>query len=505
MNKEKLIKNTTSNVFFRIMVMALGIITAPIVVKAVGKEEFGFILLAGTITGYFSLLGFGLPGAIVKYVSEYMAKKDNLNLTRVINSTLFVFVVVGVFISIFIILSINLGALSLFNITPDKINSAKNVFYIASILALFSWPANVVNNAIEGLQEYHKVNIINFVTRIIGITATITFALLGFSIEIIYLASNLGLIISWFWKFIYLRRSLPFWRINLNEVHRDTLKMLVGFSLWMLLLQISSLLTYQTDKIIISTMLPVSMLTVYYVLYKPIEIIKTLTSFLRIAIMPAASELHSTKGLAGLKGLIYRASRYFVGLNAPLTIIGLFLSKPFIELWMGYEYTEYIYVTQIYCASLLLLQTNGLLGEVYFGTGKVKRVAILAIIISVFNVILSIILVKSIGFPGVLIATLIAQLIERIFQYIIMFPQLEVKKKYYFLHVILGSQWPSYLLLVVLLPFWNLFNLINTWTELIIVGVTMALAFYIFIYTVVIDKKEKELIKAMAYNFIKKK
>jgi O-antigen/teichoic acid export membrane protein len=500
--KEKLLKNTVSNIFFKIIIMGMGIITTPIVVDAVGKEKFGFIILAGTITGYFSVLGLGIPGAVIKYIAEFNSKKDNENITKTINSSLILFFIIGISIAITIVIFINTGGLKLFNISQDNYDSAKKVLYVASLVAIISWPSLIFQHTLEGLQKYHKLNIIQLISRIIGLACTIITAILKYPVEIIFLAYNLSLIISRIWEYFLLKKNISFWKFTLQSVNKSTIKFLFSFSIWLFILQISGILTYQTDKIIVGTMLPISMLTYYFVLFKPIEIIKNLIGFFRVAVMPAASEKYTLEGVEGVNNLIFRASKYFNAFLAPLAVMGVFLCKPFISLWMGTEYLEYAYVTQIYFISLIFIQSNGLLGEIFIGTGKAKKLAIIGISQSVFNVAISIYLVSLIGVGGVLLGTVISETICILTQYFVIFPDLKIKKFIYLKKAIVSGNWLAIVFAFCLLPFLSYFNSITSWTAFFLTGSILTMIIYLCSFFFIVQKEDKKFIISNVRNFV---
>ena len=505
--KEKLLKNTLSNIFFKIIIMGMGIITTPVVVNAVGKEKFGFIILAGTITGYFTVLGLGIPGAVIKFIAEFNSKNDDENITKTINSSLLLFFVIGIFIFLTIIVFINSDGLKLFNISQNNYNSAKRVLYIASFVALLSWPSMIFKHTLEGLQEYHRLNVIELISRIIGLACTIIVAILKYPVEIIFMAYNVSLIISRIWQYFLLKKKIIFWKFTIKSVDKSAIKLLFTFSIWLLIMQISSILTYQTDKIIIGTMLPISMLTYYFVLYKPIEIVKNLIGFFRVAVMPAASEKYTLEGVDGVNNLIFRASKYFNAFLAPLAVMGFFLCKPFIGLWMGTEYFKYVYVTQIYFISLIFIQSNGLLGAIFIGVGKAKKLAIIGISQAVFNVAISIYLVRLIGVAGVLLGTVISQMICILIQYFTIFPDLNIKRYIYIKKAILSGNWLAIVFAFCLLPFRSCFNSISSWISFFLTGLILTVIIYLCSFVFIIEKEDKKFIvssikKAINHNYL---
>ena len=102
-----------------------------------------------------------------------MKNFDYFNLSRIINSTFFIFLFIGTFIACTVIIFINVNGLKLFNISPDNYDTAKHILYIAAIISILSWPLGVLQHSIEGLQKYHTINKILISTRILGIICII--------------------------------------------------------------------------------------------------------------------------------------------------------------------------------------------------------------------------------------------------------------------------------------------------------------------------------------------
>ena len=213
-----------------------------------------------------------------------------------------------------------------------------------------------------------------------------------------------------------------------------------------------------------------------------------------MAIMPAASEKYAIEGLDGVNNLIFRASKYFNAFLAPLAVMGFFLCKPFISLWMGTEYLEYAYVTQIYFISLIIIQSNGLLGQIVVGTGKAKKLAIIGISQAVFNVAISIYLVRLIGVAGVLLGTVISEIICISIQYFVMFPDLKIKKFIYIKKAIFSGNWLAIVFAFCLLPFLSYFNSITSWIDFFLTGIILTMIIYLFSFIFIVEKEDKEFI-----------
>lgn len=502
---QKLIHNTVSNVVFKLFLAALKIFSVPIIVNSIGKEQFGVVVLSGAIMGYFSFLGFGIPGAITKYISEFKAKNDSLQLNRIINTTFYFFLLVGVAVFFAVIVFVKTGLIKVFNITPENYNSSINVLYIAAVFAIISWPAQTFQNTLSGLQKYPLINKIQFGSSVFSTILSIILAYFKYSVEYIFISQNLGYVISWIFQFFMVRKLIPGFKLSFTFVHKLTFKLLFGLSVWLLVLQVCDLIVYQTDRILIGLYLPMSAITVYFVLVKPFEMIKLFTYYFRSAVMPYASEKFSSGGDGAIQSLIFRAARYDNAFLSALAVAGFYLSAPFIRLWMGEEYMQEVWIAQVLCACIIVQQSNGLLGEIYFGTGRAKKFAILASLYALLNLGLSIFLVQKIGVPGVLLGTAIAELIGVPLQYVFIFPDFKISPKVYFNNVVLKGQTATILIGLSLLIFWNFFSSISTWPVFILVAFILTVTLLFAGFATSTEKRDRAYFFTYMNQLVRKK
>ena len=68
--------------------LLLGFIASPILIRLLGRDEYGLMALLNTILMPMGLLDFGIGEATVKYVSESVGKKDYVGAERHVRSTL---------------------------------------------------------------------------------------------------------------------------------------------------------------------------------------------------------------------------------------------------------------------------------------------------------------------------------------------------------------------------------------------------------------------------------
>ncbi|MEX2140294.1 MAG: oligosaccharide flippase family protein [Pirellulales bacterium] len=486
--------NTASSFGFRAFSLVLSFISVPVLVGTVGADGFGLILLALSVMGYFNLLNAGVPAGTVKYIAEFEAKGDRTMVDQVIASSFTFFLFAGVLVMAMVAGFAALGGLALFQIDPEKQEAGTRLLYVASVLALITWPLGTFGQVLEGLQRYPENKLAIAVGDVINKGAAIVFALAGAPIEIIFLMMNIGLLVTVPLQLRMLRRGLFGWRLRLTDFRWSTLRMIFGYSLWAMLGQVAYLLIFQTDRIILALFLPIAALTIYHVVTMPFLAIADLSALYRSALTPAVSAAGAKRGRAGLDMFIYTLSRYSNAFIAPLAIIGAFLSGPFIVLWMGEEYLPYVWIAQVACIFQLLWQSTTILGTVFMGTGKIKRITLIALTLAILNVPLGVWWVQLIGVAGVVFSTVFVGVLAIPLEYLIAMPELEMDRKRYFLQSFLGGQWTSWLLGLVLLPAAAAMQSITTWSGLAAVALALTVLFYGANWFLSVEKRHREMV-----------
>lgn len=474
----RLVVNTGTNFGFRLFSLLLALVSVPVLVGAVGAEGYGLMLLAGSLMGYFNLFNAGVPAGTVKYVAEFEARRDFDRINEIITSSFVFFLFAGVMIAGTVAAFAGLGGITLFKVTPAQHDAATRLLYMAAAIAVASWPLSTLGQTLDGLQRYPENRLARGVGDLLSKGLAIGAALAGLSLEVIFLASQVGIFLTSALQQRALRKVLPSLRLHPSNFSTGTLRMMFSYSVWMLLNQIAVLLIYQTDRIILGLFLPVASLTVYHVVTTPFRYIQELSALYNSALTPAISAVEARQGRAGLDSFIYIVSRYSNAFVAPLAVLGVFLSGPFIELWMGVGFREYAWIAQAACLFQLLWQSNSTLGRVFYGSGKVRAVTLIALFSAVVNVPLGIWWVQEIGLAGVVFATVAAGVIAIPLQYLFALPELAIDRGRYLQEAIVRGQWTSWVVGLLLVPLWGTLQSIDSWYQLAVVACGLGVLLY---------------------------
>lgn len=488
---KKIISNTFSNYVLKIVQILLNLIAIPVLINSVGSEGFGIILFANVLVGYFSILDLGISQGLTKFVAEYTAKNSINTVKSIINTSLFFYFLIGLIVFFGVAVIVFFDGLTLFNISEDNYNIAKNIFLLAGVLALFSWPKIAMEGAFRGIQKFTVLNLTIGVGRILSVSLAILLALMDTPLVYIFLAFNTDKLILFFWQYKLLTKHINYWKFEINTVHMSTFKMIFAFSGWIMLGQIAVILEYQSDQFILASMVSVSAIATYTIIFFLFRLIQQISGLAASAVMPAVAETKVRSNQDSVDFFVLYGSKYHNVLFIPFVIVCYYLAEPFIRLWVGDKYTEYIWLVQASILFQILWQSNAFLGQVYTGIGKSKKTGLIAIFSGVLNVSLSVILVSYYGLSGVIMGTLIAGAFSVPLVYIYILPDFNLPRSIYLKKIFIETQIPLLFVGLLLYPFSSYFNDIDSWMELLAISMIFLVVLYAFSYIFIFEKEHK--------------
>ena len=73
-----IVRNTVLNLVGLVVPLAVGFVTIPMVVRALGNERFGILALVWVVLGYFGLFDLGLGRTTTRYVADCLGRNDKI-------------------------------------------------------------------------------------------------------------------------------------------------------------------------------------------------------------------------------------------------------------------------------------------------------------------------------------------------------------------------------------------------------------------------------------------
>jgi O-antigen/teichoic acid export membrane protein len=318
-----------------ILPLGLSFVGTPIIVRALGDEDYGiYSLVLGFVAYSFN---FGIGRAITKYIAEYRASGESEKIREVISATLFLNIVVGLTGVSIICLSATWLVSDVFWIDPASQTKTIYSFYAAAGIIFISMLIQVFNAILQGIHRfdvYSKIFNFNIFSLIVG---NIVLAVYGYGLLSLLIWNFAISVITCVIYFISAKKLLPEFQIGFR-FSGETLKLVLRFSLGVIGYQILANVLLLFERGWITRKLGAEALTYYVVPMMLSLYIHSFISSLMIVIFPLASELTDNK--EKLLDLYRKATKIVCLLVVFLAMTLMVQNYEFLALWMGAAFAE---------------------------------------------------------------------------------------------------------------------------------------------------------------------
>lgn len=373
----------------------------PIMLRILGRPEYGLYSLANSVVGYLSLLSFGLGSTIVRYIAKYRAEGNKEYEEKVIG----LFIVMYSFLAVFVmiggmIISYNVEPIFHRGLTAEEIDKIAVLVRIMAFNTAVSFPISVFSSIITAHERYVYRQAVNILSTIAAPCANLVALYLGMGsiglslVTTILQFAMLPLNIYYCFKVLKIRprfRQLP----------TQLIKELIRFSFYIFIGSIVDMLFWSTNRVILGMLTSTSVVAVYNIGATFNGMMTNLSTAFSGVLTPKVTVMvtqkASPKALTELFVRVGRLQYYLIALALSGFIV---FGKDFIVLWAGAEYEQSFYIALLTLVplSVPLIQNTGL--SIVVAQNKHKFRSIVYLIIAICNAISTYLLVPSFGAIG---------------------------------------------------------------------------------------------------------
>jgi O-antigen/teichoic acid export membrane protein len=406
MRKTEIIKNVSSSWFALGASILVGIFLSPFILHRLGNTSYGAWILVFSVTGYYGLFDLGIRSSVIRYVSTYTATNDVDGVSRLINTALVVYTVIGVAaILATLILSRFLG--SLFRMPPDFLPTARVLFLMVGTAVGLGFPAGVFSGILEGLNRFYFVNVTNLAATLLRALLIILYLKLGYGLlTVAFITVTLPLLGAGVRAAIVLR-VLPL-RFGWQYVDRTALGEIARYSGISLILMIAYKLRFKTDEVLISTLVSVAAVTYFSIGDRLVDYTGEVVSSLAQIFVPMSGQSDAKGDRDELRKILVVGNRACSLIIFPITATLIILGKSVITAWVGAAYVVTCYPVLL----TLLIPTTFIMAQaassrILYGMARHRSLAWVTAMEAIANVILSVVLIRPFGIVGDALGTAI--------------------------------------------------------------------------------------------------
>jgi O-antigen/teichoic acid export membrane protein len=335
----------------------------PILLKSLGKSNYGLYQLIGSIIAYMAVFDFGLSSTITRYYSKYLVMKDEKGKENILAITLILYglltillVIVGLFIYI------SLDRIFSKSLTQTELFLAKKMFIILIINMMITIPANIFISIINAYEKFVFLKLLNMMQTVLGPIAIVLILHIypsALYLVIIQALLNLAIIIT---RMYYCLKVLNV-RIRLHNWDKQLVNELFVFAFFVFLTAVMDQIFWKTDQIILGVFVGTSSVAVYAIASQLLMNYMLISTTISGTFLPQITKMVASEVTDNvLSNLFIKIGRLqFLILSCTVTGFALF-GKQFLLLWVGDAYSDayYIILLIIIPFSVDLIQNIGL-------------------------------------------------------------------------------------------------------------------------------------------------
>lgn len=332
-----LFRNTVLNLFGLVVPLAVGFVTIPMVVRALGNERFGILALVWVVFGYFGLFDLGLGRTTTKYIADALGRNEPEKLPGYLWTTVLLQTAIGLIAALSSYLAAPLIVGRILNIPDGFIGETILTIRLVGLSLPIMFISSSFRGVLEAAQRFDLVNAVKVPVNVLFYVLPLAGVVLGFGLPgivgllVVSRAAALAV-----WAHLSLR-VLPALRTR-PVLHGGLVRPLFSFSGWIGLSSILYAVTTSIDRLIIGSLITVEAVAFYSAPYEAINRVGVIPGSLSMVLFPAFSYLDAGRKSEEAEGLFARSTKFLLLSTGPLFLLLIFFAGDFLRLWLGPDY-----------------------------------------------------------------------------------------------------------------------------------------------------------------------
>lgn len=394
--------------------LGVSLLLTPIIIRLLGQSDYGLYESIGSFVNYLAVLDLGFGAVVTRYTAKYQKEGDIDSRDKFLYTCRNIYKILCVVIII-------LGSILYFyldnaytnSFTVQELSRAKLLYIIVLFTTVISIYSQVYKGLLNGVQLFIWPRLIQLLKAVLSKVVSIVILYWG--------ANSVGFtsvilvfeIMACFLLVIKAKKVVSFKK---NRMPKKQILEIFTFTSYLFVLAIVGQIYWQIDKLVLGMVLGTISVAVYSAALNIENILRNVSSSIKDVLIPRATQiseeqLHTTD-LA--TEFMVKSGRIILMVYG-LMLVGLtVLGEKFIFLWLGEDYLPSVPLFWI-LGYATLLPTILLPGEELCKTfNKHGPLTIIYLFVSVLNIILTIVMVRTMGMYGAAFSTTIGLLVGNV-------------------------------------------------------------------------------------------
>lgn len=391
----------------------LNIALIPLIIHQLGVEQYGFYIFLLSFLELLIMIDLGLNTGLLNRLTVYISQKDIKNTREHLSIGYWLYGSMALLmfgVGYFVLPSLT----GLFNLSPQLQALAQPSYLLILITGSFCLFGNYFQSIIIAHHEYHTIQIADFLYLALANIMAAALLLMGFGIVEILCSRLIIILIRTLYLVVCAYRLEPTALLPSKKPQLSAAKELFSVSIYSLLLGISGILAARIDNMIIAAHLTMVDVAIFGIVFRLFGMVSEVIDKISLGIMPIMTKSYSLKDEVKTRFIFLRSTSFINFISSCLLVWVVFYYD---SLFTYFSHGE-IPIQQTYTLMWVALVTvwsrcivRPASTYLFVFNHRVLQVTA-SVVATIINVILSVILVQSMGIVGVALGTTIPMLLE---------------------------------------------------------------------------------------------
>lgn len=372
----------------------------PLTIKYINPNIYGVWLTLSSIVGWLSFFDIGLGNGLKNKLTETLVDKDYIKSKYLVSTTyIIILCVVALLLLLFYLFNSLINWQFVLNssfIPNSELNTTVSIVIIFFLFKLVTDLINVVASAFQRSSVSSMQLFISNFFIIISIWGLAKISKSNF-IALAFIYSFVPLFVSLIFNVIFFTNDFKMVKPSFAYFDLSKSKDVLKLGSQFFIIQVVSLILFQTDNILIAQFFTPSDVTVFNIAFKYYSVVMFAFTILLTPYWSAFTEAFYKNEFKWIDSNIKKLIMFWL-FSIALLILMYYTSTILIRTWIGSE----IYIPNILsitiCIYITILNWSAIFANFLNGVGKIKIQTYITPFVGVFNIALSYILVKNLNF-----------------------------------------------------------------------------------------------------------
>lgn len=390
-------------IFLKILVT---FIYVPFVLDKIGKDSYGLFSIIGSIIAYIAILDFGINDSTLRFFISYRKEKSLDQKRQILGSVSKIYS--GLLIIVLLVSTIVYFYLPILfsnTFSNQEMIDLKEMYLISIIsiaFTIFFNPIGAIMNA------YEKFIILKFTDILVFTFTTITIIVfLNFNYGVVMMVGVAAFynIANILFKYFYVRKRIKIVYPK-YAASKDYTKKIITYAGPIFIVIIVEQIYWKLDNIIIGSMIGTTMVTFYAmgIVFQK-YILSFSTAISRIMTPDLIKKIDASYSLTELTENYIKTSRIQLMVVLSIVINLILWGEPFLKIWLGEEYSISYFILLLVLIPFSVEIIGNLRNTFLQVYGYYWHRAVILLIISLLNILFTIVLLEKYGIIGAATST----------------------------------------------------------------------------------------------------